>query len=47
MKKVYSEFVLGDMRAYYVQDEETGSVELVLLPADRIYEVSYLSLIHI
>lgn len=41
MKKVYSEFVLGDMRAYYVQDEETGSVELVLLPADRIYEVSY------
>ncbi len=41
MKKVYSEFILGDMRACYVQDEETGSMELVLLPADRTYEVSY------
>lgn len=41
MKKVYSEFILGNMRACYVQDEETGSMELVLLPADRIYEVSY------
>ena len=41
MKKVYSEFVLGDMRACYVRDEETGSVELVLLPADMAYEVSY------
>ena len=41
MKKVYSEFVLGDMRACYVKDEETGSVELVLLPADVAYEVSY------
>ena len=29
------------MRACYVQDEETGSVELVLLPADETYEVSY------
>lgn len=41
MKKVYSEFILGDMRACYVQDEETGSVELVLLPADMAYEVVY------
>ncbi len=41
MKKVYSEFILGDMRAYYVQDGDTGSMELVLLPADRAYEVSY------
>ena len=41
MKKIYSEFILGDMRACYVQDEETGSVELVLLPADMAYEVSY------
>ena len=41
MKKIYSEFILGDMRACYVQDEETGSVELVLLPADETYEVSY------
>lgn len=41
MKKVYSAFLLGDMRAYYVQDDDTGSMELVLLPADRTYEVSY------
>lgn len=41
MKKIYSEFILGDMRACYVQDEETGSVELVLLPADMAYEVAY------
>lgn len=41
MKKIYSEFILGDMRACYVQDEEMGSVELVLLPADMAYEVSY------
>lgn len=41
MKKVYSEFLFGDMCAYYVQDEETGSVELVLLPAGMAYEVSY------
>lgn len=41
MKKVYSEFVLGDMRACYVQDTETGSMELVLLPADAAYEVAY------
>lgn len=41
MKKVYSEFILGDMRACYVQDEETGSMELVLLPADMAYEVAY------
>ena len=41
MKKAYSEFVLGDMRACYVKDEETGSVDLVLLPADVAYEVSY------
>lgn len=41
MKKVYSEFILGDMRACYVRDEETGGVELVLLPADMAYEVSY------
>lgn len=41
MKKIYSEFILGDMRACYVQDEETGRVELVLLPADMAYEVSY------
>lgn len=41
MKKVYREFVLGDMRACYVQDEETGSMELLLLPADMTYEVAY------
>ena len=41
MKKIYSEFILGDMRACYVRDEETGSVELVLLPADMVYEVAY------
>ena len=41
MKKIYSEFVLGDMRACYVQDEETGSMELVLLPADMAYQVAY------
>lgn len=41
MKKVYSEFLLGDMRACYVQDEETGSMELLLLPADMTYEVAY------
>lgn len=40
MKKVYREFELGDMRACYVQDEETGSMELVLLPADMTYEVA-------
>ena len=37
MKKIYSEFILGDMQAVYVQDEETGLVELVLLPADAVY----------
>ncbi len=41
MKKVYSEFILGDMKACYVQDEESGSMELVLLPADMAYEVAY------
>lgn len=41
MKKVYSEFILGDMKTCYVQDEETGSMELVLLPADMAYEVAY------
>lgn len=41
MKKLYSEFILGDMRACYVQDEETGSMELVLLPADMKYQVAY------
>ena len=41
LKKVYSEFILGDMRACYVQDEDMRSMELVLLPADRTYEVSY------
>lgn len=41
MKKGYSEFVLGDMKACYVQDEETGSMELVLLPADMDYQVAY------
>ncbi len=41
MKKIYSEFILGDMRACYVQDEETGSMELVLLPEDMAYEVAY------
>ena len=38
MKHVYSEAILGDMKAIYVQDEETGSVELVLLPFDMSYE---------
>ncbi len=41
MNIIYSEFILGDMRACYVQDEETGSVELVLLPEDMAYEVAY------
>ncbi len=41
MKMVYSKFIFGDMSAYYVQDEETGSLELVLLPADMAYEVAY------
>ena len=41
MKKVYSEILLGDMRACYVQDEDTGSMELVLLPAAMAYEVAY------
>ena len=41
MKHIYSKFVLGDMCAYYVQDEETGSMELVLLPVDMAYEVAY------
>ncbi|MDE5717585.1 MAG: alpha-galactosidase [Lachnospiraceae bacterium] len=41
MKRAYSEFILGDMKACYVQDEETGSMELVLLPADTAYEVAY------
>lgn len=41
MKKVYREFMLGDMRACYVQDEESGSMELVLLPTDSAYEVAY------
>lgn len=41
MKTVYSEFILGDMKACYVQDGETGSMELVLLPADTDYEVAY------
>lgn len=41
MKKVYREFLLGDMRACYVQDEEMGSMELLLLPADMTYEVAY------
>lgn len=38
MKKVYSEFILGDMKAIYVREEETGRMELVLLPADADYE---------
>lgn len=41
MKKVYSEILLGDMRACYVQVEDTGSMELVLLPAVMAYEVAY------
>lgn len=41
MKKIYSTYLMGDMQAVYVQDEETGSVELVLLPADASYEVAY------
>lgn len=40
-RKVYRSYVLGDMQAYYVQDEETGSMELVLLPADMTYSVAY------
>lgn len=41
MKKIFKNYVLGDMQAVYVQDEETGSVELVLLPADAVFEVAY------
>lgn len=41
MKRVYSKFVLGDMKACYVQDGETGSMELVLLPVDMDYKVAY------
>ncbi|MDD7643288.1 MAG: hypothetical protein PUK75_12600 [bacterium] len=38
MKHVYSEILLGDMKAVYVQEEETGGMELVLLPEDVCYE---------
>ena len=41
MKQVYSEIRLGDMKAVYVQDEETCSMELVLLPEDASYEPAY------
>ena len=41
MKHVYNEILLGDMKAVYVQDEETGSMELVLLPEDACYEPVY------
>ncbi len=41
MKKIYRTYLLGDMQAVYVQDEETGSVELVLLPAGMAYEAAY------
>lgn len=41
MKKIYREYILGDMRACYLQDEDTGSVELVLLPADMVFEAAY------
>ncbi len=41
MKQVYSEIRLGDMKAVYVQDEETCSMELVLLPEDACYEPVY------
>lgn len=41
MKKNFKNYVLGDMQAVYVQDEETGSVELMLLPADAVFEVAY------
>ena len=41
MKKIYSTYFLDDMQAVYVRDEETGSVELVLLPADVPYEAAY------
>lgn len=36
MKKVYSEFILGDMKAAYMKEDETGRVELVLLPGDDL-----------
>lgn len=41
MKEIYRTYVLGDMQAVYVQDEETGSLELVLLPEGTEYEVAY------
>lgn len=41
MKKIYHEYILEDMKACYVQDEEAGSMELLLLPADMKYEVAY------
>lgn len=41
MKKTYKTYLLDDMQAVYVQDEESGSMELVLLPADMTYQVAY------
>lgn len=37
-KQVYSAYILGDMQAIYVKEDETGRMELILLPKNVDYE---------